>query len=160
MLYLIRTFTRTGTYLKVGYTGNLEERMRTYLTENPGRELISTRQGDLIEETRLHLYLTACSLKADFLDEWFLDIPETLQGFHQSQSKMNRCIWNQRELTFDPALDFSRRTPKVLIYEELRFKYRSSKNIEIDKNWKEWNLKKEIKARQKLLEEGWIFQSI
>lgn len=160
MLYLIRTFTRTGTFLKVGYTGNLQERMRSYLTENPGRELISTRQGDLQEETRLHLYLTACNLKAGFLDEWFLDTPETLLGFHQSLGKMNRRIWNSRELAFGTtALDFSRRSPKVLIYEELRFLYRPAKDItRVDKEWKEWNLKESIKSRQKLLEEGWIFQ--
>ena len=160
MLYLLRTFTRHGTFLKVGYTSDLEARMRNYLTDNPGRELVGTREGDLTEETRMHLYLTACSLKADFLDEWFLDIPETLQGFHQSQSKMNRRIWKSRELAFGTtALDFSRRSPKVLIYEELRFMYRPTKDIVlIDKEWKEWNLKESIKARQKLLEEGWIFR--
>ena len=162
MLYLIRTFKRKGTFLKVGYTGDLDGRMRTYLTDNPGYELLSTREGDLTEETRLHLYLTACNLKAGFLDEWFLDIPETLQGFHQSRSKMNKQIWNQRELAFGTtALDFSRRTPKVLIYEDLRFIFRNSKglgNTKIDKDWKEWNLKESIKARQKLLEEGWIFR--
>ena len=67
MLYLIRSFTRTGTFLKVGFTGDIERRMRDYLTENPGRELIGTRAGDLTEETRMHLYLTACGWKAGFL---------------------------------------------------------------------------------------------
>ena len=157
MLYLIRSFTRTGTYLKVGYTGDIERRMGEYLVENPGRELISIRAGDLTEETRMHLYLTACGFKADFLEEWFQDCPEVLLGFHQARGKMDKMIWRKRDLVFT-SFDFSRRSIKVQIYEELRFIHRTQNlNIlSIDVEWRKWNLRKEIKARSNILKEGYL----
>ena len=154
MLYLIRSFTRTGTYLKVGYTANIDRRMRDYLTENPGRELIGTRAGDLTEETRMHLYLTACGFKADFLDEWFQDCPEVLSGFHDRREKMDREIWRKREDLFT-SFDFSRRSLKVQIYEDLRFLHRAENlnALMIDKEWRKWNLKKSIGGLQSMLNE-------
>jgi hypothetical protein len=155
MLYLIRSFTRTGTYLKVGYTANIERRMGEYLVENPGRELISIRAGDLTEETRMHLYLTACGFKADFLEEWFQDCPEVLLGFHQARGKMDKMIWRKRELVFT-SFDFSRRSLKVQIYEELRFQHRAENlnALMIDKEWKQWNLKRDIENRSRMLRDG------
>ena len=155
MLYLIRSFTRTGTFLKVGYTGNIERRMGEYLIENPGRELIGTRAGDLTEETRMHLYLTACGLKAEFLDEWFLDCPETLLGFHESREKENREIWRKRDIVFT-SFDFSRRSLKVQIYEDLRFLHRAENlnALTIDKEWRKWNMKKDLKGWQNMLKDG------
>jgi hypothetical protein len=157
MLYLIRSFTRQGTYLKVGYTDNLKQRMNQYLVENPGRELVGTRQGNMIDETMMHLYLTAKNLKAEFLEEWFIDCPETLSGFHDSKQKQGRMIWRKREQLFT-AFDFSRRSSKVQIYESLRFQHRSDNlnTLSIDKEWKSWNLKKDIENRRKLMEEGFL----
>ena len=159
MLYLIRSFTRSGTYLKVGFTDNIERRMRDYLTENPGRELIGTRAGDLTEETRLHLYLTACGWKAGFLDEWFIDCPGVLSGFHDRREKMDRLIWRKRELVFT-SFDFSRRSLKVQIYEDLRFQHRAENlnALMIDKEWRKWNMKKDLESwRSMLNEEGVMF---
>jgi hypothetical protein len=159
MLYLIRSFTRSGTYLKVGYTGDIERRMRDYLTENPGRELIGTRAGDLTEETRMHLYLTACGFKADFLEEWFQDCPGVLSGFHDRREKMDRLIWRKRETLFT-SFDFSRRSLKVQIYEDLRFLHRAENlnALMIDKEWRKWNMKKDLKGWQNILnEEGVMF---
>lgn len=155
MLYLIRSFTRTGTFLKVGYTANIERRMGEYLVENPGRELISIRAGDLTEETRMHLYLTACGFKADFLEEWFKDCPEVLLGFHQARGKMDKMIWRKRELVFT-SFDFSRRSLKVQIYEELRFQHRAENlnALMIDREWRKWNLKKDLKTWQNIWNDG------
>ena len=156
MLYLIRSFLRKGSYLKVGFTDNIDGRMKTYLHENPGRELIGIRQGSRKEETRIHLYLTACGYKAEFLDEWFLDCPEVLSGFHQSQSKMNREIWNSRSSLFT-AFDFSRRSLKVEIYEDLRFQNKDRKlKEEVDLEWEKWNRKQDLINRQKLLDSGYL----
>ena len=155
---MIRSFTRSGTYLKVGFTGDIERRMRDYLTENPGRELIGTRAGDLTEETRMHLYLTACGFKADFLEEWFIDCPGVLSGFHDRREKMDRLIWRKREDLF--SFDISRRSLKVQIYESLRFIHRAENlnALTIDKEWRKWNLKKDLKGWQNMLnEEGVIF---
>lgn len=155
MLYLIRSFTRSGTYLKVGFTDNIERRMRDYLTENPGRELISTRAGDLTEETRMHLYLTACGWKADFLEEWFIDCPEVLSGFHDDLGRINRKIWRERDRLFT-SFDFSRRSLKVQIYESLRFQHRAENlnALLIDREWRKWNLKKDLKGWQNMLNDG------
>ena len=155
MLYLIRSFTRSGTFLKVGFTDNIDRRMRDYLTENPGRELVSTRAGDLTEETRLHLYLTACGWKAGFLEEWFQDCPEVLLGFHQARGKMNKMIWRKREDLFT-SFDFSRRSLKVQIYEDLRFFHRAENlnALTIDKEWRKWNMKKDLKGWQNMLKDG------
>ena len=157
MLYLIRSFTRTGTYLKVGYTGDIDRRMREYLVENPGRELVGTRAGDLTEETRVHLYLTACGFKADFLDEWFIDCPGVLSGFHDGREKMDRLIWRKRELVFT-SFDFSRRSIKVRIYEELRFLHRAENlnALMIDKEWRKWNLKKNLDGWRNILNDEMI----
>jgi hypothetical protein len=133
--------------------------MGEYLVENPGRELISIRAGDLTEETRMHLYLTACGFKADFLEEWFQDCPEVLLGFHQARGKMDKMIWKKRELVFT-SFDFSRRSLKVQIYEELRFLHRAENlnALMIDKEWRKWNLKKDLESwRSMLNEEGVMF---
>jgi hypothetical protein len=129
--------------------------MGEYLVENPGRELISIRAGDLTEETRMHLYLTACGFKADFLEEWFQDCPEVLLGFHQARGKMDKMIWRKRELVFT-SFDFSRRSLKVQIYEELRFQHRAENlnALMIDKEWKQWNLKRDIENRSRMLRDG------
>jgi len=162
MLYLIRSFGPAGkSWLKVGFTDSIAQRISTYRVSNPGFQLLSIRPGDLTEETRTHLYLTACNLKADFLDEWFLDCPETLQRFHDSTERMDRWIWRKREGLFT-AFDFSRRTPKVRIYEDLRFIHRNDSNntiYNVDKEWKKWNLKRELEGRKKLLDSGYLLFS-
>ena len=92
MLYLIRSFTRTGTFLKVGYTANIERRMGEYLVENPGRELISIRAGDLTEETRMHLYLTSkLSLFLLFIISFFCPYfnPNSYYCFHKNNAVPN-----------------------------------------------------------------------
>jgi hypothetical protein len=132
--------------------------MSSYLVENPGRELISTRRGEQIDETRLHLYLTALNLKAEFLDEWFLDCPKVLLGFHERVEKQGEVIWRNRESLFT-AFDFSRRSFTVQIYESLRFIHREENlnTLLVDKEWRTWNLKKEVEARAKMMEEGYLF---
>jgi hypothetical protein len=131
--------------------------MGEYLVENPGRELISVRAGDLTEETRMHLYLTACGWKAGFLEEWFIDCPEVLLGFHQARGKMDKMIWRKRELVFT-SFDFSRRSLKVQIYEFLRFQHRAENlnALMIDKEWKRWNMKKDLESWQNMLKDGMV----
>ena len=156
MLYLIRSFTRSNSYLKIGYTNNLQGRMSAYKIENPGFELISTRQGDMREETRMHLYLTALGWKAKFQDEWFLDIPEIYQEFHQDIGKINRVIWKNRDSVISTS-DFSGRSHGIQIYEELRFQHRyENLNSRVDNEWRYWNRQRDLKGRKKLIDEGWI----
>ena len=151
MLYLIRTFGRKKTGLKVGFTDNLERRLNQYKTENPYHELITTRQGSRVEEAKTHLYLSALGLKELYLQEWFIDCPETLREFHVNPEKRDRTIWNRREQLFSPS-DFARGNIRLGIYEELRLKHNGEKmGMGIDWEWKKWANKKFLKTIQNLI---------
>ena len=67
------------TFLKVGYTDDLETRVKQYKLHNPGGKMIDTREGDEMLELKLHLRLTYH--KEDFLDEWFYDFTLSWFGF-------------------------------------------------------------------------------
>ena len=70
MLYLIRSFGRNNkSALKVGFTDEIKNRVSTYKYHNPFSELISTREGSLLDETRIHTYLRSLGYKLDLLDE-------------------------------------------------------------------------------------------
>jgi hypothetical protein len=103
----------------------------------------------------MHLYLTACGWKAGFLEEWFIDCPGVLLGFHDRREKMDRMIWRKREDLFT-SFDFSRRSLKVQIYEDLRFNHRAENlnALMIDKEWRKWNMKKDLKGWQNMLKDG------
>lgn len=147
MLYLIRTFGRgkDKTALKIGFTDNIKTRFQSYLIHNPFFEPVSIREGDIILETKLHLYLTARGFKANFLDEWFVDCPEVLSLFHTKISKINRTIWKHRNALFKRA-DFkgSGNDLKKKIYEELRMINPGPYKQQIDLDWK-------IESNQKVL---------
>ena len=52
MLYLIRSWGRGKSILKIGYTSNLPKRMENYYS-NPLFEKISAREGSLTDEKTL-----------------------------------------------------------------------------------------------------------
>lgn len=125
MLYLIRTFGRRGrSMLKVGYTSDLQKRMENYYHSNPLYERISARQGDLKEEKRLQLYLQLLGLKCNILDEWYIDSPEVLKHFHDTQERIGRILWRHRDLVWKKE-DLKKGADKRLreIYEDLRKLY-------------------------------------
>lgn len=146
MLYLIRTFGRGNkTVLKVGFTDDNKNRSIAYKLHNPLYEPISTREGGLYEEAKLHLYLTALNLKRNILNEWFEDCPDTITLFHASIDKINRTIWRNRSRLFTRADFKSEKNLKNLIYEELRMIYKPSKYIDIDLEWKRESNQKLLK---------------
>lgn len=162
MLYLIRTFGRgKETALKVGFTDDNRNRSNQYKLHNPLYEPISTREGGLYEETKMHLYLTALNLKRNILKEWFEDCPETLTQFHASIGKINRTIWKNRSRLFTRA-DFkgenmkNTKNTKNAIYEELRMIYYNPNRWQIiDNEWKiEYNQKllKRMRSDSRLLD--------
>jgi len=145
VLYLIRTFGRKNkTALKVGFTDDNKNRSDQYKLHNPLYEPISTREGSLYEEAKIHLFLTALNLKRNILNEWFEDCPDTLTLFHASINKINRTIWNNRSRLFTRADFKSDKNIKNLIYEELRRIYKPRNYKQIDREWK-------IESNQKLL---------
>lgn len=50
MLYLIEN----GAYLKIGFTTNLQSRLKTYRTHNPNFSLLNSKDGIKQDETMLH----------------------------------------------------------------------------------------------------------
>lgn len=63
MLYLIKS----GNYIKIGYSENLEKRLQSYNTHNPNYQLIDTIEGNEdLEKTLHHL----CK-EFKFKNEWF-----------------------------------------------------------------------------------------
>lgn len=154
MLYLVRTFGRSSksTYLKVGFTDNLEKRLREYKTQNPFFEFIGKREGDEIYEKKIHLYLSVSGLKSNFMNEWFIDSSEVYKLFHAHKDKIDKTIWKNRNILFNPS-DFKLETElKYKIYQQLREKYKKPGEIlkqEIDKSWLLIMNKKLIKENKK-----------
>jgi len=137
MLYLIRSFGKNKTALKIGFTDNIENRMNIYKAHNPFFELISTREGTFIEEAYIHLYLEALGYKEDFLNEWFIDTPEIYQIFHERilSTKVKRTIWRNRDNLFK-QVDFSNKLGFMrILYEHLReiFKPKFNQYKEVDR---------------------------
>lgn len=124
MLYLIRSWGRGKSILKVGYTANLSKRMDNYYHSNPLFEKLSAREGSLLDEKRLQLYLELSGFKFEKLDEWFIDCPEVLNLFHESQEKISRTLWRYRDSVWTKE-DLKKGADKRLrdIYEDLRGKF-------------------------------------
>ena len=124
MLYLIRSWGRGKSILKVGYTSNLPKRMDNYYHSNPLFEKISAREVSLTDEKRLQMYLEFLGYKYPKLDEWFVDCPEVLSLFHESQEKISRVLWRCRDSVWCKE-DLKNGADKRLreIYEDLRGKY-------------------------------------
>ena len=140
MIYILRTFGRKNkTALKVGYAGNIKDRMKTYYHHNPYFEMIACREGDLYDETLIHLYLQTWGLKLGILNEWFLDRNWTLQRFHDRKDKMLKRVWRYRQELFS-VQDFKKggNELKKRIYEDLRMvMWEEKKSKEIDKQWRQ-----------------------
>lgn len=147
MLYLIRTFGRTKTGLKVGYAKNEKERMKTYYHHNPFFETVTFREGELYDEMLLHLYLKSRNLKLEILNEWFLDCDEVVQRFHDRLEKIKKEVWKNRDSLFQIS-DFKSggNILRRKIYEDLRLVYyESGKEKEIDNLWRQEANKKVLK---------------
>ena len=154
MLYLIRTFGRgkNKTALKVGYSGDIDTRLKSYYHQNPFFEPISSREGNLYEEELIHLYLQGLGLKTSFLNEWFVDCNETLQNFHTSKLKMQAVVWRERDKLFTKN-DFKDRGNSIRrrIYEDLRMiLYNPNKEVAIDKTWRMEAGKKRLKDMREM----------
>ena len=69
MIYLIKTNYGVMSLLKIGYTNNIENRLKDYRTHNPLVELISSREGSPELENFLHKYFSEYSYSNQ--PEWF-----------------------------------------------------------------------------------------
>jgi len=71
MLYLIKEYGKNKTYLKIGYTQNLEERLKAYNTHSAEFELINSMEGGPELESFAHKLLAEYNIKG----EWFKEDP-------------------------------------------------------------------------------------
>lgn len=85
MLYLIKS----STYLKIGYTYNIEKRMAQYATHNPDFVLLDTAEGNLKDEENLHAILKPYWIK----NEWFYNCDEVIKVWNSYKNSplMRRC---------------------------------------------------------------------
>lgn len=136
MLYLFGTgaWKNNRKALKIGYTDDIETRKNQYRLHNPLGEILKTREGDELDELRLHLRLF--DHKVEFLDEWFYDEDEVFKVFDQPYEEINKWLWDNRieNTLFYPTIP-SPGTLKRKILDELRKKYgENSNNLEGQKN--------------------------
>jgi hypothetical protein len=150
MLYLIRSFGRNNkSALKVGFTDEIKNRVSTYKYHNPFSELISTREGSLLDETRVHTYLRSLRYKLDLLDEWFINCDKVNQLFHKSFETMNKVIWENRNNLFRKD-DFLKENIMNELYQELNLLQSPLKELtSIDLEWKNVINKKYISQYKK-----------
>ena len=69
MLYLIKQQGKEKNYLKIGYTKNIEDRIKAYNTHNAEFELIDSIEGEKDIETFAHEILFQFKYKG----EWYVE---------------------------------------------------------------------------------------
>lgn len=69
MLYLIKQEGKNENYLKIGYTKDIDDRLKAYNTHNANFKLIETFDGDKDIETFAHKILTQFKYKG----EWYIE---------------------------------------------------------------------------------------
>ena len=94
MLYLIKLKGKTNTLLKIGYTKNIDKRLKTYKTHNPLIELVDVKEGGIIDESFLHNKLKEYLF--DDSKEWFIEDNEIYNIWNNYDSKK---LTNDKEET-------------------------------------------------------------
>lgn len=69
MLYLIKQQGKEESYLKIGYTKDIKERIKAYNTHNANFELIEVIEGEKDIETLAHEIL----LQFKYKGEWYIE---------------------------------------------------------------------------------------
>ena len=80
MLYLLQTYGEDFSLLKIGFSENLDSRLRLYYECNPLVKILSTREGDRKLESFMHRYFK--KFKYPELNEWFYYSDEIVTNFN------------------------------------------------------------------------------
>lgn len=120
MIYLFGSgsFRDDRKIVKLGYTGNQEEREEAYLLHNPLGKFIGWREGDRNLELKLQLRLE--DYKAEILDEWFYWEEGIEEIFCMEEDTLDEWLWENRTRLFMPVPKDGR---KRSIYDHLKKKY-------------------------------------
>ena len=121
MLYLLRSYTKDGSMLKVGFAESYKNRLRQYQTSNPGIEEVSKKDGKFVDETILHLYLHSLGYGI-YKNEWYVDSQIVIDIFNMPAEDINRLAWDNRDKVFSQkgSLELSHKNAAVYYaYSEL-----------------------------------------
>jgi hypothetical protein len=80
MLYLLQTYGEDFSLLKIGFSDNLDRRLRLYYECNPLVKILSTREGDKRLESFMHRYFR--EFKYPELNEWFYYNDSIVKNFN------------------------------------------------------------------------------
>ena len=105
MLYLLQTYGEDFSLLKIGFSDNLDKRLKSYYECNPLVKILSTREGDRRLESFMHRYFR--EFKYPERNEWFYYSDEIVTNF------------NSLEILDDPSFDSVYSLPRF----EERLKY-------------------------------------
>ena len=72
MLYLIKQNGQNQNFLKIGYSKNIDSRLKQYNTYNPNFEILGIASGDKTQESLLHNLIKDYKYKT----EWFIENEE------------------------------------------------------------------------------------
>lgn len=119
MLYLIKQYGKNTTYLKIGYTQNLKERLKAYNTHNAEFELVYSMEGDQELEAFAHKLLLEYNIKG----EWFKEDPMVYYVWkltkQESDIKRQEDKINEQEKTIKKLKDsFKELSKDILFYKE------------------------------------------
>ena len=116
MLYLIKEYGKNKTYLKIGYTQNLEERLKAYNTHSAEFELVNSMKGGPELESFAHKLLAEYNIKG----EWFKEDPmiyyvwELTKQEYTIRDQENKI--NKQEKTIKELKDSFDKLSKDIIY--------------------------------------------
>lgn len=127
MIYLLRSYGKNRTLLKIGYAKDLDIRLRQYKTCNPDIELLESREGDLVFEQELHMYFHLLGY-GEAMDEWYKDCSEVINSFlNLTQNEVEDKVWKERDKFYTPSYfnlfklrkDAEDDTPQMKVYKKL-----------------------------------------
>lgn len=104
-IYILRTYLKEGTLIKVGYASDIDKRFAQYQSHNPSVELIYTfyKQDGILFEQTLH-----DNFKASYKREWYSeeDLPKILEWIDNTTQITQKTIkLSKREKTKLTPLD-------------------------------------------------------
>lgn len=130
MLYLLRSFGRNKSILKVGYASDIDRRLNNYITYAPYTELINTKEGDFTDETMLHIYLHYLGF-GKLGNEWYRDCQEVIDVFNSDLNDVLKEVWDKRDSIFS-LIDLDQ-VCKAEVYRRALERYRPEDFIPVDR---------------------------
>lgn len=134
-IYILRTFGRNGSIIKVGFSTSMEKRLKAYYGANPLVEVILTtyKENGLACEKALH-----SNFKSAIMNEWYnedllLDLIRFIENFESDE----KPVFNYNtdyDFGLKMSVNANKKIAKILTNEELGVFFRMVSNTEIGTN--------------------------